>query len=194
MYFIPRNNAIYNYIAHTDSRRRSLATLFALVCLILFFYCGLYIPLINRIAAYQAELVRLRADYAMMKQINKDELKIAEQIVLAKKNIEQYAVSESIREDQYNKCVQSILNTIKKNGITLHSYGSCKQKDKQWYVSDMAHYQLMGSLDKLLSFLHTIIQNEHYLMSISQVSLQQIKNDTFQLNCDIGLLSVKKGQ
>jgi len=191
MYFIPRNNAIYNYIAHTSSMRRYLATLFIVVFLALFFFYGISIPLNTYIAAYKAEIIRLQKQYEEMRLLGKSNKETLSLLDASKKNIGQHTVSDSDREKICSERMQWILDTIAQRGLILNSYGSCKEKDKKWYVKNSAHYQMTGSQEKILAFLKTIKEAQR-LIALSHLSLRCIKDDQFQLNCDIGIITVKK--
>ena len=60
MYFIARNNAIYNYIAHTSLKRCYLAMLFSFSAFVVVGIYGVYYPLLGHIALLQSECMTLQ--------------------------------------------------------------------------------------------------------------------------------------
>src|SRR3990172_8431868 len=156
MYFIPRNNSVYNYIAHTSSQRRYIATFFIVASLAGICFYGIYTPLSAHIILYKAESARLQKQYAEIGQADKSGQELLLLVETGKKNIAEHAMSADKREEQCHKSMQFILDTITKSGLTLTTYGSCKDKDKAWYTKDSAHCAMTGSLEKIISFLKTI--------------------------------------
>jgi hypothetical protein len=191
MYFIPRNNAIYNYIAHTSTRRRYLATLFAVVALCAVLYYGAYIPLNNYIIVYKNEIVRLQKQQQEMRQCDKIIQDLSSLVTTSKNNIATCAVETDNREEYCYKRMMFILDTIAQSGLTLSTYGACKEKDKTWYTKDTAHFEMTGSLEKIMMFLKTI-QNSKQMISISKTDLARVGSNVFKLSCDVGILVVKK--
>jgi hypothetical protein len=191
MYFIPRNNAIYNYIAHTSSMRRYLATLFVGIIFTGICFYGIYIPLGAHIVLYKAEALRLQKQYEEIGQLDKSGSELLSLIDTGKKNSAAHVVGDDKREEYCNKRMQFVLDTVTKLGLTLNAYGSCKEKDKDWYTKDSAHYQITGTVEKLLSFLKTM-KDSAYMITFSQVAITRMKDNLFQLSCDLGIVRVRK--
>lgn len=191
MYFISRNNAIYNYIAHTDTKRRYIATLFVLIVFVVIGFYGLYRPLGAHISMYKMERARLQKQYeetADLEKSNKDLLTI---IHTNKKNIDEYAIADDARHEVCSQRMQFVFDTVAQAGLTLTMYGSCKEKDKKWYVKDSAHCQMTGPLEKIISFLKTI-KDSGQTITLSHLMISKIKDNMFQLSCDVGIVTVKK--
>jgi hypothetical protein len=191
MYFIPRNNVFYHYIAHTNIWRRYCATLFLLVACTGVYVYGLYVPLSAHIVLYKTETARLQKQYEDIQQLRISGKELS--TIIGQKNdmIHRYIVSDDDRQSECGKRMQFVFDSIAQLGITLHSYGSCKEKDKQWYTKDVAHSEMNGSLEQLLSFLK-IIQDSTQMISLSRISLSRMKDNVFQLRCDVAIVSVKK--
>jgi len=191
MYFIPRNNVFYNYIAHTDTKRRYIATLFVLVVFIVIgFYCA-YKPIAAHISMYRIERARLQKQYeetADLEKSNKDLLTI---IHSNKKIIDEYAVADDARHEVCNQRMQFVFDAVAQAGLILTTYGSCKEKDKKWYVKDSAQCQMTGSLEKIISFLKTIKESGQ-MITLSHLMISRAKDNLFQLSCDVGIVTVKK--
>ncbi len=190
MYFIPRNNAIYNYIAHTDIKRRYFATLFILIAAIGVCFYGLYTPLEGHIVLYKAEKMRLQKQYEEIGAMDKNNKNVSELIDAHKKSLRGYEIAQSQRIEHCNARMQFVFDTIAQLGLTLNAYGSCKEKDKKWYIKDLAHCQVTGTLEKLISFLKAI-KDAQQMIALSHVSITRVKDNSFQLSCDVGVISVK---
>ncbi len=191
MYFIARNNKIYNYIAHTSTLRRYMVTIIGIV---LFFAGGLYFiyyPLMSIIAVYKAERIMLQKKYDELILIKKKSDELLLSIDEHKKNIDTYALPTDKYDDNcYTKMV-FVLDTIAQLGLKLNSYGSCKEKDKKWYIKNVAHFEIIGSVEKIMSFLE-IIKDSRNMITISHATMTVIDDTTCQMSCDIGLIMVKK--
>jgi Tfp pilus assembly protein PilO len=189
MYFIPRNNAIYNYIAHTDTKRRYCATLFVVFGAIGIGVYGVYMPLESHIALYKAEKMQLQKQHEEIAIAEKNNKNVSDLIDAHKKNLRGYEVAQDQRIEHCNARMQFIFDTIAQLGLTLNAYGSCKEKDKTWYVKDSSHCQITGTLEKLISFLKAI-KDAQQMITLSHVSITRVKENIFQLSCDIGVISV----
>lgn len=191
MYFIARNNMIYNYIAHASLRRCYMATLFALCAFIIGGVYFIYYPLLAHIALLQSELAILQKKSDEISQFDKSGQELADFVESSKKNIIDHGVFADKREEHCHKRMSFVLDTITQLGLTLNAYGSCNTKDKEWYTKDSAHFDIAGPMQKLMTFLETI-KNSHFMITISQVNFIRGADDTFQMGCDIGLVTVKK--
>jgi Tfp pilus assembly protein PilO len=211
MYFIPRNNALYNYIAHTDTKRRYIATLFVLAVSTVICFYGLYRPLVAHIIMYKIERARLQKQYEESGDLEKSNKNLLTIIHTNKKTIDEYAVTDEARHEVCSQRMQFVFDTVAQAGLTLTAYGSCKEKDKKWYVKDSAHCQMTGLIESLIVFLKTIkdsgqiITLSHLMISrlsagVSVEALAKsgalakegIKDNLFQLSCDVGIITVKK--
>ena len=191
MYFIARNNAIYNYIAHTRSRRRWMTTLLAVSAIFFIgIYC-IYYPLLADSTLLQSERMTLQKKYDELVSLDKSGKELLTFIESGKKNIADRAVVSDKREEHCHKRMLFVLDAIAKSGLTLNAYGSCKEKDKVWYIKDSAHFDIIGPMQKLMTFLE-IIKNSHSMITISQVIITRVADDTFQMGFDVGLITVKK--
>ena len=191
MYFIPRNNVFYNYIAHTNVKRRYAATLFLMFAAIFIYFYGIYKPLDAHIALCKAELKQMQQKYHESEKLKKSNGEINALIDNNKKNIEMYAIPDEKKESHCNERMQFVFDAIAKQGLILSSYSSCKEKDKKWYIKDSARCQITGPMEKILSFLKAI-KDSQYMITISHIMLTRIKDNLFQLVCDVGIIAVKK--
>lgn len=191
MYFIPRNNAFYNYIAHTDTKRRYIATLFLLVIFVVIGFYVLYKPLGGHISMYKMERARLQKQYEESVDLEKSNKDLLTIIHSNKKNIDEYAVADDVRHEVCSQRMQFVFDTVAQAGLTLTGYGSCKEKDKKWYVKDSAQCQMTGPLEKIISFLKAI-KDSGQIIALSHLMISKIKDNMFQLSCDVGIVTVKK--
>lgn len=191
MYFIPRNNAVYNYIAHTDIKRCYIATLFVLAAFgMIGFYC-VYMPLAGHITLLKVEIARLQKQQEDGEQLKKSNKEFSTSIDTNKKNIGEHVVEENKKAEECSKRMQFVFDAITKSGLALSSYGSCKEKDKDWYVKDSSHIQVVGSIEQILSFL-TTSKDSDQLIKLSHLVITRVKENNFQLSCDVAIILVKK--
>lgn len=191
MYFIARNNAIYNYIAHTSLKRCYMATFFFVgIFFCLIFYC-VYCPLLGHITLLQSEQMMLQKKVDELTQIEPASKDLSRFVESGKKNIADHAVASDKHEEHCHKRMQFIMETIAHNGLTLKMYGSCKERDKEWYTKDSAHFDVVGSLQKLITLLETI-KNSRHMITISHVALTRVADNSFHMSFDAGLVTVKK--
>jgi hypothetical protein len=200
MYFISRNNTIYNYIAHTSVKRRYFATLFILAVIVIGCFYGIYMPLAAHISLYKMERARLQKQYEDNELMQKNNKELLSLVHTSKKNMSEFAVADDKKEEYCSQRMQFVFDTTTKLGLMLNGYGSCNIKDKKWYIKDSAHCQITGSLEKILSFLKTIKDSDQ-LIKLSHLALTRLsaiasakeglKENTFQLSCDVGIISIK---
>ena len=100
-------------------------------------------------------------------------------------------VEENKKAEECSKRMQFVFDAVAKSGLALNSYGSCKEKDKNWYVKDSSHIQVVGSMEHILSFLKTIKDSDQ-MIKLSHLALTRVKENSFQLSCDVGIILVKK--
>jgi|SRR4030095_4902956 len=191
MYFIARNNKIYNYIAHTSFTRRYLVT-FGVMCV---FFIGcfyvLYSPLVDHIITFTAERINLQKKYDDLMQMNKNGNDLSVLIEENKKNISIHALSDDKRHEDCHTKMLFVLDTVAQLGLKLNTYGSCKEKDKKWYIKDSAHFDIVGSLEKIMTFLETI-KNSHKMITVSHATITRVDDTVFQISCNLGLITIKK--
>ena len=191
MYFIPRNNAIYNYIAHTNMQRRYIATLFVFALATATIFYGVYKPLESHLLLYKSELERLQQQSVEASLTDKNNKETTALIEATKQSIGEHVVEENKREEYCSQQMQFVFDAIAKQGLSLSAYGPCKEKDKKWYIKDSAHCQIVGSLEKVVSFLKVIKESEK-MIRLSHLAITRVKDNEFQLSCDVGIITVKK--
>ena len=191
MYFIARNNKVYNYIAHTSLKRCYLATFFFLGIFLLILLYGVYYPLLSHTALLQSERTLLQKKVEDLAQIEKSSKELSTFVETGKKNIVDHAKVSDTREEYCHKRMLFIMETIAQTGLVLNAYGSCKEKDKGWYIKDLAHFDVVGTVQKLMTLLE-LIKNSRHMITISQVTFIRVDDNSFQMSFDAGLATVKK--
>jgi hypothetical protein len=191
MYFIARNNKLYNYIAHTSLVRRYMVT-FGVVCA--FFIGGMYLvycPLTDYIVRYSAERAQLQSKYDELMQMNKSGQELSALIESNKTTISTHGISADKSQEECHKRMLFVLDTIAQLGLKLNAYDSCKEVDKKWHTKDSAHFDIVGSLEKIMTFLETIKKSRH-MITVTQTIITRVDDATFKISCDLGLITVKK--
>ncbi|HSC24632.1 MAG TPA: hypothetical protein VLB80_00240 [Candidatus Babeliales bacterium] len=191
MYFIPRNNKIYSYIAHTSSQRRYGVTLIAIS---MFFIIGIYIlyySLTNHIALLKLEYIVLQKKHTELIHVDKGNLELHKLIELGKKNINQHIILPEMYTEYCHKQMLFILNLLNELNIMLNGYGSCQEIVKDWYTKDIVHFETNGSFQNLMIFLETI-KNSHKMIVIPQINISRLPDNQFKMNLDAELIMIKK--
>src|SRR4029077_7988463 len=107
-----------------------------------------------------------------------------------KKTISDHAIPSNMQQEHCHKQMQFLLNTITQLKLSLTAYESCTEKDKGWYIKNKAHFNLLGSFEKLMTFLETI-KNSRRMITLSHLKLVRLDDSSFQMSFDAGLISVK---
>lgn len=191
MYFIARNNKIYNYIAHTSLMRRYMVTLGIVGAFFIGGMYGVYYPLIDYVSRYTVERINLQKKYDELGQMNKSSQELVALIESDKATIGTHGVLSDKRQEECHKRMLFVLDTIAQLGLKLNAYGSCKEKDKKWYIKDSAHFDIVGQAEKIMTFLETIKKSCH-MITVTQATITRVDDSTFQIGCDLGLITVKK--
>lgn len=190
MYFIPRNNKFYNYIAHTDLKRCYAATFF---CVIIFFVIGLYgiyYPLLAHILLLKTERTSLQKKSDEIEYLDKSKQALSKVVEVNKKYITDHAIVSDKRDEYCHKRMLFVLENITQTGLTLNSYGSCKEQDKDWYIKNSAHFDVAGTMKNLMLFLEKM-KSAGSMTSITQTNLTRVTGDMFQMSFDAGFITVK---
>jgi hypothetical protein len=185
MYFISRNNALYQYIAHTKQIHRYLFT-GVTVCL---FVVGSYFlqQLIDaQDNVYAQELRSLRNSHTESKKIGQSNDQLLLTLDNAKKDNKAVDVQKNSHEF-FKDQLLFVLESARQSGLTIQSYSVHKEKNAQWYIKEMAHADFLGSLEQIMMFLDSI-KNSKKMISISRWSLSYTSETLYALNCDIGFV------
>lgn len=164
MYFIPRNNKFYSFIAHLHSLSRYLLTLLAVSSIFVLWLLLVYFPLSTHIDQSFLKLAQLRNQ---CKQIDK-----------AKRNCQQLEQSLCFSNLQSKKLLQNsfqsnllfILEQAKKNELLLNKYTMDKKNNGKWVAQHSSEFIFTGNLSQITNF------------------LQQLKKTDFPCNSDYFLL------
>jgi len=191
MYFIARNNAMYSYIAHTSLKRCYMATFIAVCAFFIIGIYGIYYPLLAHITLLKSESITLQKQFDEIAQLDSSRQEMSVSIDSGKKSIADRAVDSSQREEHCHKRMLFVLDTITQSGLTLNAYDSCKVKDKEWYTKDSAHFDIIGSMPKLMTFLETV-KKSRSMITLSHVTITRVADDMFKMSCDVGVITIKK--
>jgi len=192
MYFIPRNNRVYHYIAHTRLKNRYLFTGFFVAGIIFFsvYFIQRIITVYTVLYAQQVEV--LKKQYKEGERIGIKNKQLTAIIQDTKKEIEEHVFLGN-SEEYFKNQLLFILNEVKNNGLKLNSYGIQKEKSYEWYKKEIAHFDLTGSLKQVIDFFK-VIKNSKKMVSVRQVSLVRVDEQVFHVHCDIEFILVLPDQ
>jgi hypothetical protein len=191
MYFIPRNNTIYNYLAHTNKNRRYTATIFICIFLLVICFYGIYQPLTRSMIFYKNEYSQLKTQ---LQAFNELENSIQNYNALTKASTKRIIAHQKTSEQCHMQCRNHILKMvtlIAQHNLTLHTYSSCKETQKDWYNTYSAHFSIEATMSQLLTFIE-ILTDEFSMSRLSRFVLKQKDKDAFQADFEIAFLTIKK--
>jgi len=168
-----------------------MATFIGVCIFLMIALYGIYYPLDVSITLLQLECIALQKQVGQVELFHKSNQELAILIQNSKKNISDHSTDVSMREKNSHKHMLFILDTFSSLGLMLNTYSSCKEKDKEWYIKDLAHFDVSGSLKQLMHFLETI-QKSSYMITISGVTMTRLSDDVYQMVFDAGFVMVKK--
>jgi Tfp pilus assembly protein PilO len=183
MYFIPRNNALYSYVAHTNQKKRYLFTVVFFTLFIIGISYGIIPFLEYYTMMYEQEIKVLEHHYHYARTISKKNHDLKQNIVRIQQELDTHKANDICLKNK----LLFILDTLQQSGLKINSYGIQKEKNGQWYIAEKAHFDSTGSLHNILSFLDTI-KASNRMISVSQWSLALVEKDIFTLHCDITIL------
>ncbi len=189
MYFIPRNNKFYSFIAHLRSSYRYLLTFVVISFIFILWAIIIYLPLAAHIDHSFIKLTQLRQQ--------------CQQIDKAKHNCRQLQHSlESFHGDtQFNKSEKAaknplqsnllpILEQAKKSSLMLNQYATDKKIDDQWVTKNSTHFTFTGNLSQIMDFLKKL-KKVNFLFGCDYFSLKNIENNSFRLTITLNIISPK---
>lgn len=189
MYFIPRNNKFYSFIAHLHSFYRYLLIFVVISSIFILWAIIIYLPLSAHIDHSFAKLTQLRQQ--------------CQQIDKAKHNCRQLQHSlESFHADtQFNKSEKAaqnplqsklllILEQAKKSGLMLNQYTTDKKIDDQWVTKNSTHFTFTGNLSQIMDFLKQLKKTD-CLFGCDYFLLKNVENNSFRLTITLNIISPK---
>src|SRR5438477_9866281 len=190
MYFIPRNNKIYNYIAHTSVRNRYLCTGFfvASMTFVSLYFMQRFITVYS--VLYSQELAILQKKYQEQERLERKNHQLVVVIDETKQDFQKNITTMQAQE-YFKKQLLFVLDIIKNAGLQLHSYGVQKEKNKNWYKKEIAHFDITGSYQQIVHFLENL-KNSQKMIVVSQWSLVRVEKDIFHLRCDVEFVLINQ--
>jgi Tfp pilus assembly protein PilO len=188
MYFIARNNKLYNYIAHTKPVRRYIFSVLLFAGLIFgYWFVSLYI--IDGCGVVMTkEYGVLQQKYKEMQQADKKNSTLAATVTALKTDIMQFIVQEKA-DDYFKKQLFFVLDSAQKMGLKINSYGVQKEKNGAWYKKEIAHLDVLGTLHNIMQFLESL-RNSKKMVTIGNWTISAVDEKTFQMHGDIGLVMI----
>lgn len=187
MYFITRNNKIYNYIAHTKPRYRYYFTAF-MVCICIIAFYGTQQIIHTYSALYSQELLSLEQKYKNIHVIEKQNRKITAALEQAKQKRTTFKNNTS-SYDFFKEQLLFVLNTAQTSGLIINSYETSQEKDKTWFKKENAQCSFSGSLQHILHFLSSL-KNAEKMISIPSWSLSYSHENTYTLQATMSFVFV----
>ena len=152
MYFIPRNNKFYSFIAHLHSFYRYLLTFAVISSIFMLWAIIIYLPLTTHIDHSFAKLTKLRTQ---CQQINKAKcscVQLERSLQTLHRDV-QFNKPEKTTQNHLQSNLLLILDQAKNTGLALNHYTMDKKTDDQWAKKNNAHFTFTGNLKQIMDFL-----------------------------------------
>jgi|SRR5581483_1031730 len=191
MYFIPRNNKVYHYIAHMNKKNRYMYAGFFVVCT--FFLISYFLQRLINVYhdLYAQELISLRKQYKDNTRIADKNKQLMNEIQKVKTEIQHHMIVDGSL--YIKQQLLFVLEAIKKISLQLNAYGIQKEKNGEWYIKERAHFDVTGSFTQLMAFFELLKKSERMIV-VSQWSLAKVNENVFHMQCDIEFIVIKSLQ
>jgi len=187
MYFLSRNNKLFDYIVHTQRQHRYWGTFLALLVIvsssyIVHYYCDVYIMMLEQ------EIQQLCDKNRQYKKIFAHNNELTHVIAHTKNDIQAYVLAEK-RDKLFQELFSFILEQARSVGVVVNSFTVQKMYDKNWYVKEKLHFVVTGTREKIVDFIKNSGRSGK-MIAFSDWSLQQSENVQYTFSADISFLCV----
>jgi len=190
MYFIPRNNQFYSFIAHLRPFYRYMLTLFIISFIFILWAIGIYFPLGAHIDHSFTKLTKLRTQ---CQQINKAKRNCVE-LERSLQTLYRDAESDKPEKTTQNPLQSNllfILDQAKNTGLVLNHYIMDKKTDDQWTKKNSAHFTFTGNLKQIIDFLKQLKKTD-CLLGYDHFSLKNVGSNSFRMTITLNIISLKQ--
>jgi len=132
------------------------------------------------------EVQKLGVAMAELKEVSREQMS---SVLNQEKRDDKAAEGKKSSDEFFKQQLLFVLDSARHAGLTIHSYGSQKEKNAQWYKKELAHFDLSGSREQIMAFLEKV-KNSEKMISVSRWSLVHVSGTSYALNCDMGFVFV----
>jgi len=187
IYFIPRNNRFYSFIAHLRPFYRYMLTFFIISFIFVLWIVGIYFPLGAHIDDSFIKLTELRKQ---CQQITKAKCSCVQLECLLQALQKDVLLNkpEKIIKNPLQSNLLFILDQAKNTGLVLNHYTMDKKINDP--VQNSTHFTFAGSLKQIMDFLKQLKKTD-CLLGYDYFSLKNIGNNSFRMMVTLNLISPK---
>ena len=189
MYFIPRNNQFYSFIAHRRPFYRYMLTLFVISFIFVFWIVGLYFPLGARIDYSLTELTKLRTQCQQINKAKRSCVQLESSLQTLHGDV-RFNEPEKITKNSLQSNLLLILDQAKNTGLALNHYTMDKKIDDQWAKKNNAHFTFTGNLKQIMDFLKQLKKTDR-LLGYDYFSLKNVGRDSFRMVITLNIIFLK---
>jgi|GEM_PF-5770592 len=183
MYFLPRTrNKIYARAAHIQPAYRYSLTLFFLGITIAAWFFLIYRPIQAALGTYTIYNGALRAECKAGTLCQKEIRDLTEELDQLRMMVD----SQGATVSQCTDWASAVITAARHSGLTLKTYVLGKDVKKEWYCCTQGTFEVSGSYQQLLAFLHDVRKlNPH--IGCKNWSITRAQADVYCMNCNLYL-------
>jgi len=189
MYFIPRNNKFYSFIAHLRPSYRFLLTFVVISSIFILWAIIIYLPLTAHIDYSFAQLAKLRQQCKQIDKAKHNCRQLQHSLQSFHTN-RQFNKSEKTAQNPLQSNLLLILEQAKKSGLRLNQYTTDKKIDDQWVTKNSTHFTFAGNLSQIMDFLKQL-KKADCLFGCDYFLLKNVENNSFRLTIALNIISPK---
>ncbi len=188
MYFIPRNNRFYSYIAHIKPWIRYSGTLVIASSIIILWLYGVYFRLEALIDQHTSQISHMRKQYEQLTQAQLACKQLEKSIFVLKQDREAFTSKGTIQDELQARAL-FVIQQAQEAGLALNSYNVTKSVKKSWCLKYPAHFEFSGAIKQMIMFLNKI-ESSGKMITCSNTKLSRQGGQVFTLQCDMNFLFI----
>ncbi len=190
MYFIPRNNKFYSFIAHFRPFYRYMLTFFIISFIFVLWGIGIYLPLGAYIDHSFIKLTKLCKQCQQINKAKRNCVQLERSLQALHRDVE-FNKPEKITKNPLQSNLLFILNQAKNTGLVLNHYTMDKKIDDQWAKKNNVHFTFTGGLKQIMDFLKQLKKTD-CLLGYDYFSLKNMGGDSFRMVITLNIISLEQ--
>lgn len=190
MYFIPRNNRLYNWAVKKSSLYLYTVTACVLLLLVGGWFYGMYAWVEHIIDQRQQEVARMYEQCMKIKQSRMMCSSLEKNLTSLKEKMRMQVIHETVQRG-FHEYTLFVVQQARKAGLHLASYSSFSCKDGGWCVKNSAQFHFQGELERITSFLSALKKSKK-MIECNDVVLTRVNNNQFLFAVNVNFSAIKR--
>ncbi|MGB8367417.1 MAG: hypothetical protein WCD44_03600 [Candidatus Babeliales bacterium] len=185
MYFIPRNNKFYSFIAHLHFLSRYLLTLLAVSSILILWLLLVYFPISTHIDQSFLKLAQLRNQCKQIDKAKRKCQRLEQSLYLANPQ------NKKLLRNSFQSNLLFILEQAKKNELLLNKYTMDKKSNNKWVIQHSSEFIFTGNLSQITNFLQQLKKTDFPCES-DYFLLKKIDTNSFRAIIKLDIIECKE--